>query len=73
MTHPTQIQVQPPGTHVQRNTTYPTPILPKWAEELAWQAVELRAKKKHAMLIVRFDGLAWQIFEAKPASRYVPE
>lgn len=41
--------------------------LPAWALELARQAVVLRQNKKHCMLTVRFDGLAWQLFVAAPA------
>jgi hypothetical protein len=50
----------------------PTPVqttekLPAWALELAKQAVLLRQNKRHCMLVVRFDGLAWHILEAAPA------
>lgn len=45
----------------------PTETLPAWALELARQAVVLRQNKRHSMLTVRFDGLAWQIFVAAPA------
>lgn len=43
------------------------PKLPAWALEVARQAVVLRENKKHSMLVVRFDGLAWQVFVAAPA------
>lgn len=43
--------------------------LPAWALELARQAVLLQANRKTCMLILRVDGLAWQIFDARPALR----
>jgi len=44
----------------------PLDSLPAWAIELAKQAVVLRKNKRHCMLVLRFDGLAWHILEAEP-------
>lgn len=43
--------------------------LPAWALDLARQAVVLRAERKHCMLTVKFDGLAWQLYESHPVKR----
>ena len=56
-------------TKVQSGFVYPDPVLPAWALELAWQAVDLHKGRKHCMLTVRFDGLAWQIYESHPSRK----
>ena len=31
---------------------------------------ELREKRKSCMIVLRFDGLAWQLLEARPSGRW---
>lgn len=45
--------------------------LPRWALELAAHVVLLRAQKKHCTILIRFNGLVWQILEARPVSEVI--
>lgn len=44
--------------------------LAAWESALIRKAREVRERQiKNCMIIVRFDGLAWQLLEAKPTAR----
>jgi len=48
--------------------TSPTPLpLEKWERDLIQRLRVLRAGKKYATLLVRFDGRLAQVLEARPA------
>lgn len=40
-----------------------------WEARLVRFARELRKRRKTSMLVLRFDGLAWQLLEASPTIR----
>ena len=45
--------------------------LKAWELAMILAARNVIETKKHCMLIIRVDGIAWQIFEAEPIKRIV--
>ncbi len=64
-----ELQVTETGVTLTLTVPEPPPPLPRWALELARQAVDLTLRENRCTIVLTRDGPAWQILVARPAQR----